>query len=321
MAGTYFSGETLDDVMRSATEAIVAHGDRTYPTKGEALELSGVLLEITNPRARLSRTESRGKLYSPLGELCWYLAKSNELGFISYYIKEYAEYADGNEIFGGYGPRFFDWKGVNQIANIIELLKRNRYSRKAVIQLFDRHDILEEHRDIPCTCTLQLMPRRDELLMICNMRSNDAHKGLPHDVFCFTMLQEITARTLSLEIGTYKHSAGSLHLYAKDLPSAQQLIGEGWQATIDVAMPEMPKADPWPAIALLLKAEFAIRTAGVLDEGILDVVDPYWADLIRLLQVFGHKKTRNVEKIHELRERIVAKVYLPFIDKFLGDGA
>jgi thymidylate synthase len=78
MADAYFSGGTLDDVMRSVIEAIRSHGGRIQPSKGWATELTGVLLELTDPRARLSRTETRGKPYSCLGELCWYLASKDE---------------------------------------------------------------------------------------------------------------------------------------------------------------------------------------------------------------------------------------------------
>ncbi len=74
MDDRYFPAKTLDDVMRSVIEAILEHGDRINSTKGENTELTGVLLAITDPRARLSRTETRGKPFSCLGELCWYLA-------------------------------------------------------------------------------------------------------------------------------------------------------------------------------------------------------------------------------------------------------
>jgi len=82
MADAYFYGPTLDDVMHDVIEAIQSHGERICPGKGAATELAGVLLEVTNPRARLSRTEVRGKPFSCLGELCWYLAGSNGLEFI-----------------------------------------------------------------------------------------------------------------------------------------------------------------------------------------------------------------------------------------------
>ncbi len=323
MADAYFPDGTLDDVMRRVIEEIRAHGEQIYPTKGQqtgAVELTGILLEVTDPRARLSRTETRGKLFSSLGELCWYLAKRNDLSFIEYYIKRYKYSADGDEVFGGYGPRLFGWRGLNQLANVTDLLRKKRDSRRAVIQLFDRHDIVGEHKDIPCTCTLQFMLRRDKLHMFTNMRSNDVFLGLPHDIFCFTMLQEIMARTLSVELGTYKHAVGSLHLYDRNIEGAQQFLDEGWQPT-DAPMPPMPRGDPWPALGSLLEAESAIRTTGTLDDDILKAVDPYWADLMRLLQVFGCKKRKDRDKIQELRGDMVSRVYLPFIDKVLSELA
>jgi thymidylate synthase len=315
MTCPYLSGQTLDDVMRSVIEEILAQGSPIHPTKGPARELTGVLLEITDPRARLSRSETRGKPYSCLGELCWYLAKTNDLGFISYYIPAYKAFADGNEIFGGYGPRLFDWRGLNQLGNVTELLRRKRDSRQAVIQLFDAYDIVEEHRDTPCTCTLQFMIRSGRLHMFTSMRSNDAFLGLPHDVFCFTMLQEIMARTLLVEIGTYKHAVGSLHLYDKNTHAAQQFLDEGWQST--APMPPMPQGDPWPAIAFLLGAESAIRTRNAPDVRSLDDIEPYWADLIRLLQVFRFRKDNEPDKIRALRSKMSSNTYLVFVDKLL----
>jgi thymidylate synthase len=320
MAEAYLSGKTLDDVMRSVIEEILSHGDRIYPTKGGgsgAVEVTGVLLEVTDPRSRLSRTETRGKPYSCLGELCWYLARTNDLGFISYYIPVYKQYADGDEIFGGYGPRLFNWRGLNQLGNVTDVLRKKPFSRRAVIQLFDRHDIVEKHEDIPCTSTLQFMIRHNKLHMFTNMRSNDALWGLPHDVFCFTMLQEIVARSLAVELGTYKHAVGSLHLYVKSLDDARRFLDEGWQST-ETPMPTMPTGDPWPSIDLLLQAESSIRSARPFDDGILGDVNPYWADLIRLLQVFRSKKGKDSERIKELRGKMSSQVYSPFIDKVLS---
>ena len=186
---------------------------------------------------------------------------------------------------------------------MIGLLRRKPSSRKAVIQLFDAQDILEEHSDIPCTCTIQFMIRRDRLDMFTNMRSNDAFWGLPHDVFCFTMLQEIVARSLSVEIGSYKHAAGSLHLYEPSIDAAERFIEEGWQPT-EAVMPPMPIGDPWPSISTLLKAESGIRSDGTLPGIALEEPDPYWADLIRLLQVFRYKKDKDADRIKETRSKI-----------------
>jgi thymidylate synthase len=252
-----------------------------------------------------------------LGELCWYLAKTNDLAFISYYLPLYKHFADGDEIFGGYGPRLFDWRSMDQFANVADILKRKPDSRQAVIQLFDAGDIVEEHNDIPCTCTLQFMIRHGKLHMFTNMRSNDVMWGLPHDVFSFTMLQEIMARSLAVELGTYKHAVGSLHLYDKSIGNARQFLNEGWQST-ETAMPPMPTGDPWPAIASLLKAESAIRAGSGFDADRLEDLNPYWADLIRLLQVFRSSKDKDSDKILELRRKMSSDVYRPFIENRLS---
>ena len=275
MPDAYICSETIDDLMRLAIQRILSTGDSIHPTKGPAKELSGALLEMSNPRSRISLTETRGKPYSCLGELCWYLAQTNDLDFICYYISDYINYSDGR---GGYGPRLFNWRGTNQFENVAALLDSRPHSRRAVIQLFDASDILGNNRDVPCTCTLQFMIRDNRLNLISYMRSNDAFLGLPHDVFCFTMLQEIMAAILSVELGTYRHMVGSLHLYEKDILSAEQFLDEGWQPTTS-PMPSMPAGDPRPQICDLLKAERAIRTTGDLDAEGLDDIDPYWADL------------------------------------------
>ena len=313
MDSPYLSGETLDDVMRSVIEQVLRIGEDIHPTKGPAKELSGVLLEITNPLARISRTATKGKPFSCLGELFWYLAKTNDLAFISYYIPAYKAYADGQEIFGGYGPRLFNWEGIDQFANVASLLNKKPDSRQAVIQLFDAHDIVAIHKDIPCTCTLQFMVRQNQLHMFTHMRSNDAFIGLPHDIFCFTMLQEIMARTLSVDLGRYKHMVGSLHLYNESMNNAQQFLDEGWQPT-DTLMPSMPQGDPQPAINSVLSAERTIRTGQTFDFRILESLDSYWADLVRLLLMFRSYKDRDAARILELRERMSSAVYNPFID-------
>ena len=93
--------------------------------------------------------------------------------------------------------------------------------------------------------------------MITTMRSNDAYWGLPHNVFCFTMLQEIIARSLDRDVGVYRHFAGSLHLYKDHWADAQDFLNEGFQPRIE--MPAMPKGNPWPAIASVLNAVERIR--------------------------------------------------------------
>ncbi|HLH06604.1 MAG TPA: thymidylate synthase [Terriglobales bacterium] len=310
----FLTADTFDDLLRLVLKEICSHGRSIEPKKGKASEVFGVLLELRNPRARLSRTESRGKIFSGLGELCWYLAGTNSLAFIEYYAKEYAKYADGDVVYGGYGPRIFGAAQNNQVHRVLSLLREHSVTRQAVIQIFDRVDLLEEHKDVPCTCTLQFAIRDECLHLLTNMRSNDWFLGLPHDVFAFTMLQEMLARALDIELGTYKHCVGSLHLYEVNEQAAQDFLSEGWQST-ESPMPPMPAGDPWKGIDQLRRAEEKLRLNSALTELDFDGVDPYWADLIRLLLVFHCKKNSDVHTMRQARKDMVSKIYDPFIEK------
>lgn len=311
--------------MRLIFEEILQNGESVTPSKGANREVIGACLELTNPRARLSSTETRGKLFSSLGELCWYLSGTAETDFICYYIKAYRRCDEGGRIFGGYGPRLFNWKGMDQIANVRALLRDKSSTRRAVIQLFDAGDLSAPHEDVPCTCTLQFLLRSDRLHLVTYMRSNDALVGLPHDIFCFTMLQELIARDLGVEVGTYKHMVGSLHIYEIPRPGdpdgptglelARQFIREGWQSTLD-PMPAMPVGDPWPAIHVLVAAEKQLRSNGTFTDVKLEALDPYWADLIRLLQVYRCNQDKNTEAIRAARDQINSSLYCRFIDRF-----
>lgn len=64
----YFEGNTFDDLLRAALQAILDRGRPIKPSKGDALEIIGATLRLTNPLARFSRTEDRGVLFSALGE-------------------------------------------------------------------------------------------------------------------------------------------------------------------------------------------------------------------------------------------------------------
>jgi thymidylate synthase len=312
----HLRAESLDDLLFRTFSKLIAHGERISPTKGAASEIVGAYLKLTRPRARLSRSDTKSTLFSCLGEFLWYLAASDKLSFIKYYIPEYTKFSDdGLTIFGAYGPRLFVKHGRGQVENVTAILKRNPSSRKAVIQLFDSKDLLRAHKDVPCTCTLQFFLRRvrkPKLHLAVSMRSNDAYKGLPHDVFAFTMLQEIVARTLGADVGTYHHFVGSLHLYDTDVEAAKAFIAEGWQRSVE--MPPMPGGDPWVAIAELKKAESRIRNGTPVDPKCWSLPS-YWQDIIRLLQVFAASKNGDQAQVRRVRARIGSDVFRPYVDR------
>ncbi len=306
----YITADTLDDLLHRVLEKLLKSKIRVQASRGATVEQGGVLLRLSNPLARLSRSESKRVLFSCIGELLWYLAGSSDLSFIKHYLSRYAdESEDGKTIHGAYGPRLFKMRGVDQVANVLDLLRRKPNSRRAVIQLFGAEDLSRDHIEIPCTCTLQFMVRDSRLDLLVSMRSNDAFVGLPHDIFAFTMMQEIFACSLGLKLGVYKHVVGSLHLYEKDRKRASAYLSEGWQETI--AMPPMPSGDPWPALQEIKNTERRLRRGTSLPAP--QKLQPYWMDLIRLLMVFDAFKRENARQIGVLKRQMSVQIFDPYI--------
>lgn len=299
--------------MRRAFTAILERGHLIKPGKGSAKELNGVLLDLSNPLARLSSTEMRGKIFSALGELCWYLAKSDDLSFMTYYISGYNKLVEVSQgkVFGAYGPRLFDRNGFDQMATAVQLLAAKPNSRRAVLVILEASDLSGEHSEVPCTCTLQMFVRDSALDFVAMMRSNDVYMGLLHDAFAFTMFQEIAARKLGIDVGSYKHFVGSLHMYESNFNDADRFLKEGWQAASQ--MPPMPKGDPCPSIELLLEAEAKLRLGETFNEERYAKLDAYWLDLIRLLRVFRYKKEGSIDGVKAVIRDITFDVYRPIV--------
>ncbi|MDI3240233.1 thymidylate synthase [Arthrobacter sp. AL08] len=315
----YIVEKTMDDLMQEAYTLIIDEGLSISPSKGDAKEIFGCLLELTNPRARVSRSQSRQRIISALGELLWYLSGSDDVDqiahYVDYYKKDPSLSIDGH-VTGAYGPRLFNFDGINQLQNVVDRLRTNPDSRNAVIQVFDHQDT----ENAPCTLALQFVIREGKLLLMVSMRSNDVYLGLPHDLFAFTMLQELVARSLGIEPGSYFHSVGSFHLYEQNESAAGSYLAEGWQD--EAAMPVMPLGDPWDDIRELLRLEEEIRLCERLELTNLKLpADLYWRDLAYLLCVLKLLRESRVSDIPSVSANIESKYFreilLERIDKEL----
>ena len=305
---------SIDDLLHEALEQLTKNGEGINPSRGAAVEVRGVRLELTDPRARLSRSHKRGKVFSCLGELVWYLAGSGSVDHIAFYLNRYQDEAEADgTVNGAYGTRLF--AGERRLQRAIETLLDKGDSRQAVVPLLDAADLANGYRHIPCTAALQFMLRNRCVDMVVFMRSNDAYLGLSHDIFAFTMIQELVARALGADLGTYVHMAGSLHLYDEHRANADEYLREGFTAFHP--MPPMPPGNPWDAVGRLTAAEQALRAGERIDPD--SVGAPYWADLVRLLNMFVLSKESgaNGARIAELRRSMHSRVFDVFLnDKF-----
>lgn len=303
-------GESLDEILIQAYAALLQSGAANHGTRGGHQELIGVCLRLKHPRARLSRSNDRG-LPSAVGEFLWYLSKSDDLEFISAYIPAYKEeVGPSGRIHGAYGPRLFGAYGLDQIEAVTDLLRRKPGTRRAVVQLYAASDLsADDKEEVPCTTTLQFFIRDGRLHLVASLRSNDAYLGLPHDIFCFTMLQEMMANRLGLELGEYVQMVGSFHLYDKHKARAERYMREGHHRLAQ--MPPMPAGDPFDTVPALLKVEALVRARDSAAPSAISSLPDFWGDIMRLAQA---KLATVPEDLDSIRSSLSDKAYEAYID-------
>lgn len=254
-------------------------------------ECLGVSFTLANPRNRITRNHLRKMSLSfAYGEFLWYLRGSDRLDVIQYYSKMYSNFSDDmSTVNGAYGTRIFGGK-LSQWDQVKEILVKDPESRQAVISIHQPRDLFIDSSDIPCTCTLQYFIRNGKLNAITYMRSNDIYLGMPYDVFSFTMLQEMLATELNVELGTYTHMVGSLHIYEKNFSIFDYLKEEN-----EVEFFEMQKmnkeAISTEQISLILEIESELRKNEKLSS--LNLLHPYWLEIVSVLQIKNEKEYKR----------------------------
>lgn len=204
------------DILR--TESNVQDG-RDQPTH----ELLLASLYLTNSRNRF--VESREiDLAFAFVEFFWHLSGRRDLKFLNSWNKRMKNFSDDGKILhGAYGYRLYGdgIHEVNQIENAYYSLRDNPNSRQVVLQIWNSstdlpaYDGSPSSKDIPCNITSHLLIRDGKLYWHQNQRSQDLIWGFPYDVIHWTMIQEIFAGWLGIDVGTYKLSADSLHVYER----------------------------------------------------------------------------------------------------------
>jgi len=151
-----------------------------------------------------------------IGELLWYNSGNNSLKEIQKYTSGWNRMSDdGVTVNSNYGWCIKNKYGFNQWEWCKEELRKNPNSRRAVIHIKEPSD--KESKDVNCTVCLQFFIREGKLFCTAYMRSNDIWMGFPYDVFQFTCMQIQMSMELGVELGTYTHIAGSLHLYNRNV--------------------------------------------------------------------------------------------------------
>jgi thymidylate synthase len=220
------------------------------------LEFPGPMtVEIKNPQARHVIIPARSwNSILPYAESLWLALGWNNLDDLpGKYVKALYKFSDDGKTWAsGYGPRIRLYNGkngdyhigesfnahkdsdsVDQLKFVYETLKKDPYSRQALITIhdpmkddFNIDGFLKVTKDQPCTRSLHFMkhPSENKLNMYVTMRSNDILWGFSAvNVFNFTWMQEYVADMLGMDVGSYYHIAHNMHIYEHFVAKIQKI--------------------------------------------------------------------------------------------------
>lgn len=222
-----FRARTADGVWRQAHAAVMATAARAkQPSRvGATLELMHVGLEVDDPRQRwvISRRPGINPAFA-IADALWILAGSNDANIMNYWFRDLPKFAGyGSTYAGAYGHRLRKHFGVDQVKRACAALSSSSKSRQVVLQFWDvltdlpQSDGAPRSADVPCNVVSMLKVRKGRLEWTQVLRSNDLYRGLPNNFVQFTLLQEVMAGWLGLEVGGYHQWSDSLHIYADSL--------------------------------------------------------------------------------------------------------
>jgi len=256
-----------EEIYRKVLSDVREDGSAIHPRRGEAKERIAYAFQIPNPRDRCLLSEARRfSIFQGVGHWLWIMGGRMDLSSITYYNPRAERFSvDLRKLDGAYGPRLFGLGALNQIPNVIELIRGHSDTRRAVAAVylpeFDswRSAVDGREDEVPCTVALQFLPRGDRLDAVTYMRSQDGLMVLPYDIFIFTLLQEYVSASVGLRPGTYHHVAGSLHYYVKDSELLEKVLADSTQAA--PLMPEMPSGEQSTYLGSLMELEESIRVS------------------------------------------------------------
>ena len=156
-------------------------------------------------------------------ELDWYLGCSTNINDIRYKDEpptawQYAANKYG-EINSNYGKLIFDDKYYRQFDNVVNELKYEPDSRRAVM-IYNRPSIWTEFdengkNDFICTNAVSYYIRDNRLQSVVQMRSNDVVFGYKNDYAWQRYVMNMVANEVDCEVGSLIWQVQNLHVYER----------------------------------------------------------------------------------------------------------
>jgi thymidylate synthase len=134
-----------------------------------------------------------------------------------------------------YGQRLRDNKGIDQIAKMIEKLKKTRFTRRAIAFTWDVATDYDNEKS-PCLNVVHAIVQDEKLFLTAYFRSNDMYNAWPKNAFALRKLQGMIAEKVGIGLGSLCIISNSAHIYKnswkkadiilKEFPSKMSSIGD-----------------------------------------------------------------------------------------------
>ena len=161
-------------------------------------------------------------------ELLWiWQKKSNNIKDLNSHIWD--QWADENGSIGkAYGyqlgiPYKFKQGEMDQVDNVLWLLKNDRYSRRIMTNMYNFADLSEMGLE-PCAYSMTFNVTGNRLNAILNQRSQDILAANNWNVVQYSVLVHMFAQVSGLVPGELVHVISDAHIYDRHIPIIKELI-------------------------------------------------------------------------------------------------
>lgn len=168
-------------------------------------------------------TTKRIHIRSVVHELLWFLRGDTNIRYLHENgVTIWDEWADENGDLGPvYGAQWRAWtapdgRRIDQIAQVIESIRKNPNSRRHIVSAWNVADI-DKMKLPPCHLLFQFYVAGGKLSCMLTMRSVDTFLGLPFNIAEYALLTHMVAQQCDLEPGEFIWSGGDVHIYLNHL--------------------------------------------------------------------------------------------------------
>lgn len=172
-------------------------------------------------------TTKKLHLKSIIHELLWFLKGETNVRYLREHgVSIWNEWADARGELGPiYGYQWRSWPtpdggSIDQIAHVIEQIKKNPDSRRLIVSAWNVADI-ERMALPPCHAFFQFYVAEGRLSCQLYQRSGDIFLGVPFNIASYALLTMIIAQVTDLQPGDFVHTLGDAHLYLNHLEQAE----------------------------------------------------------------------------------------------------